>query len=169
MFCVRNAVCTYDARFSKAMKLPQQRERVYIDGLGDIGKGKYTKKVEKINIDDIIDLSDEEILQKIRQNKILRTINVGKQGKHIKGHNNYIAGRSYLMVSTEKAQELVNRYSGTGNLVRTKNGHWRKQEIIISDTDVGYVVDDLTGTEKLTKAFKIHYSQNGVHIVPKKE
>ncbi len=42
-----NARCRYRgtsaeyARFSKAMDLPQQRERVYIDGLGDIGKGKW--------------------------------------------------------------------------------------------------------------------------------
>lgn len=48
-----NARCRYRgtsaeyARFSKAMDLPQQRERVYIDGLGDVGKGKYTKKVLK--------------------------------------------------------------------------------------------------------------------------
>ena len=31
------------ARFSKAMDLPQQRERVTVDGLGNIGVGKYTK------------------------------------------------------------------------------------------------------------------------------
>jgi len=30
------------ARFSKAMELPQQRERVTVDGLGNIGQGKYT-------------------------------------------------------------------------------------------------------------------------------
>lgn len=29
------------ARFSKAMELPQQRERVTVDGLGNIGQGKY--------------------------------------------------------------------------------------------------------------------------------
>lgn len=28
-------------KFSKAMRIPEQRERVRIDGLGDIGKGKY--------------------------------------------------------------------------------------------------------------------------------
>ncbi|MBP1535222.1 MAG: phage minor capsid protein [Ruminococcus sp.] len=30
------------AKFSKAMDIPQQRERVYVDGLGNIGAGKYT-------------------------------------------------------------------------------------------------------------------------------
>ena len=32
-------------RFSKAMNLPQQRERVTVDGLGNIGVGKYKKTV----------------------------------------------------------------------------------------------------------------------------
>lgn len=32
------------ARFSKAMDLPQQRQRVTVDGLGDIGVGKYKKQ-----------------------------------------------------------------------------------------------------------------------------
>ena len=35
------------ARFSKAMELPQQRERVTVDGLGNIGVGKYKKTVDK--------------------------------------------------------------------------------------------------------------------------
>jgi hypothetical protein len=37
------------ARFSKAMELPQQRERVTVDGLGNIGQGKYTPKPEVNN------------------------------------------------------------------------------------------------------------------------
>lgn len=45
-----NARCRYRgtsaeyARFSKAMDLPQQRERVYIDGLKNVGNGKYKSK-----------------------------------------------------------------------------------------------------------------------------
>ena len=30
-------------RFSKAMDLPQQRERVTVDGLGNVGVGKWKK------------------------------------------------------------------------------------------------------------------------------
>ena len=33
-------------RFSKAMDLPQQRERVTVDGLGNVGVGKWKKKVD---------------------------------------------------------------------------------------------------------------------------
>lgn len=45
-----NARCRYRgtsaeyARFSNAMNLPQQRERVTVDGLGNVGVGKYAKK-----------------------------------------------------------------------------------------------------------------------------
>ena len=39
-------------RFSKAMNLPQQRERVTVDGLGNIGVGKYkvTNNINKPNV-----------------------------------------------------------------------------------------------------------------------
>ena len=37
-------------RFSKAMNLPQQRERVTVDGLGNIGVGKYKLPVEKMAV-----------------------------------------------------------------------------------------------------------------------
>lgn len=36
--------------FSKAMGIPQQRERVTVDGLGNVGKGKYTKTDEPAKI-----------------------------------------------------------------------------------------------------------------------
>ncbi|MBQ7129201.1 MAG: phage minor capsid protein, partial [Clostridia bacterium] len=44
------------SRFSKAMGLPQQRERVYGDGLGSVGKGKYKIPVEKSGKSGIIEL-----------------------------------------------------------------------------------------------------------------
>lgn len=56
-----NARCRYRgtsqeySRFSKAMGIPQQRERVTVDGLGNIGVGKYTKAVAKSEKSGIID------------------------------------------------------------------------------------------------------------------
>ncbi|MFQ7566370.1 MAG: polymorphic toxin type 50 domain-containing protein, partial [Clostridium perfringens] len=40
----------------------------------------------------------KEIRDFIKNNQPLK-IEVGKQGKHIVGHNNYIEGRSYLTIS----------------------------------------------------------------------
>lgn len=42
-------------RFSKAMDLPQQRQRVTIDGLGNIGVGKWKKKLDIFDKSDIIE------------------------------------------------------------------------------------------------------------------
>lgn len=46
-------------RFSKAMDLPQQRERVTVDGLGNIGVGKYKKTIAKSAENGIINLNNK--------------------------------------------------------------------------------------------------------------
>lgn len=51
-------------RFSKAMDLPQQRERVTVDGLGNIGQGKWKKSVDKKEKNDIIKLRKERGIEK---------------------------------------------------------------------------------------------------------
>ena len=107
------------------------------------------------------------------QNKIRNTYNLeileGKQGKHILGHNNYIEGRSYLTVSMQEAQELVNRYAGTGHIDRDKNGKWKHTETILHNSVIGVDIDNRTGQKFDTDMFKIHYSKSGTHIVPKRK
>lgn len=46
-------------RFSKAMNLPQQRERVTVDSLGNIGVGKYKKTIAKSAENGIINLNNK--------------------------------------------------------------------------------------------------------------
>ncbi|WP_199533672.1 polymorphic toxin type 50 domain-containing protein [Romboutsia maritimum] len=84
------------------------------------------------------------------------------------GHNNYIEGRSYITISEKEAQELVNKYAGTGELLFASDGKWRNQEIVRTDRVIGYNVSDIDGPKVKTKNFKIHYSKKGTHIVPKK-
>lgn len=94
-------------------------------------------------------------------------IEVGKQGKHILGHNNYIEGRSYLTISLEEAQELINKYASTGDLEMDSKGNWKKRESIKTTKDIGVNVSMIDGSEIVTSDFKIHYSKKGTHIVPK--
>lgn len=163
------------AKFSRAMNLPQQRERIRVDGLGgvDTSFGKPAEirdiTVEKVKLDDIIDLPPKEISGLIQEGKVNLSVREGSQGKHIKGHSNYVEGKSYITIPIEKVQTLVNEYAGHGQLVFNKNGQWSKKEIVISDDYVGYAVNSKTKTEQITKSFKIHYSNKGVHIVPRKE
>ena len=93
-------------------------------------------------------------------------IEVGKQGKHILGHNNYIEGRSYLTISLDESQELINKYAGTGKLDFTQKGDWAKKELIVHDKDIGFSINNVTGEKTVTNRFKIHYSKKGTHIVP---
>lgn len=56
------------ARFSKAMDLPQQRERVTVDGLGNIGQGKY-KLPEDVN-NKTVDIKDKsDIMEESKAHK----------------------------------------------------------------------------------------------------
>ncbi|MDY3812736.1 MAG: phage minor capsid protein, partial [Candidatus Copromonas sp.] len=61
---------------------------------------------------------DDKLKKKIRSPEVNKTIEEGKQGKHILGHKNYKDGRSYLKVSVEEAQRLVDQYAGTGQIKR---------------------------------------------------
>ncbi|WP_419492258.1 polymorphic toxin type 50 domain-containing protein [Agathobaculum sp.] len=112
---------------------------------------------------------DQPIRDHIQSDAQPKTIEVGKQGKHIREHNNYIQGRSYLTISVDEAQTLVNRHAGTGELLRDTKNKWKHQELIRTKQQIGVDVDQLTGEERPTTDFKIHYSNKGVHIVPYKE
>ena len=109
----------------------------------------------------------EETRKRIQSGEQKLTLEEGKQGKHIIGHNNYIEGRSYLTISMKEAQELVDQYAGTGELLFSSEGKWKNQEIIKTDKIIGYNVSDIDNSKIETKNFKIHYSKKGTHIVPK--
>lgn len=113
--------------------------------------------------------SDKKLRKKLRSDDTLKVIESGKQGKHIKDHNNFIEGNSYLTVSEKEAQELVNKYAGTGDVKRDSKGRWTNKEFVTADKKIGVVVDRESGKETSTARFSIHYSKNGVHIVPRKE
>lgn len=70
-----NARCRYRgtsaeyARFSNAMNLPQQRERVTVDGLGNVGVGKY-KSIDKQNKKVIINMGSDKVAEIIKLGNI---------------------------------------------------------------------------------------------------
>lgn len=85
-----NARCRYRGtsqeytRFSREMGLPQQRERVTSDGLGNVGVGKYKKTVDNSGKSDIIKTGEVKILEqaKKRNHKIYITdTEIDKVGK----------------------------------------------------------------------------------------
>lgn len=112
---------------------------------------------------------DEQLRKKIKSDGTSKTVEVGKQGKHIKGHNNYTDGRSYLTVSEKEVQDLVYKYAGTGEIRRDAQGNWTNKEFVKADRKIGVAIDPVTGEEFETSRFSIHYSKKGTHIVPRRE
>ena len=116
----------------------------------------------------------EEVKKQISE--LPKNIRVGQQNKHIAGTNEYKQyvkiqkikgeyGPSRLNGGIEFAQELVNKYSGTGD-PRMKCGRWLNYEFVEANENIGIVVNNLNGIERETNRFKIHYNKNGTHIVP---
>ncbi len=180
------AKCKYQAQldeykqFSKKMGLPEQRERIYYDMRGRVAPGKSSKqavekKLERMynkgNFSDNLKIYEQDIRIKnrIREGKIPTNIEMGKQGKHIKGHNNYIPGRSYLSISELEIKKIIEKYAGNGQIKRDSKGRWTNKEFVTADKKIGVVVDPVTRREKGTARFSIHYSKKGVHIVPREE
>ena len=87
---------------------------------------------------------------------------MGKQGKHIVGHNNYIPGRSIL---TADANQLANS-AGTGQQVGgTPVGLAGSKERVDFGQVIGNYVSPNGQMLPTTKGI-IHYSSSGIHIVP---
>ena len=74
-----------------------------------------------------------------------------------------------MTITEKEAQDLVNKYAGTGKFKRDDNDRWTRKEFVVAERTIGVVVDPKSGNEIKTKRFSIHYSKKGTHIVPRKE
>lgn len=73
---------------------------------------------------------------------------------------------SYLTITKEECQALVDKYAGTGQFKYNPKSN-KMQEIISQNKPIGTYIDPRTG-EVIENAtdFRIHYSKTGSHIVP---
>ncbi|MCX7715031.1 MAG: polymorphic toxin type 50 domain-containing protein [Clostridia bacterium] len=123
-------------------------------------------------------LKDKPIRDKIQSDSTLKIIEKGQQNKHVVGTNEYkqyapklsVAGQygpSRLTISIDEAQKLIDQYSGTGILLKNKDGKWTNTEIITTHQSIiGIAINNITGKEAETTVFKIKYGKNGTHIFP---
>ncbi|MBV6785820.1 hypothetical protein KWH02_11555 [Xanthomonas campestris pv. uppalii] len=89
-------------------------------------------------------------------------INLGQQGKHRIGHNNYLPGRSVL---TGDPSEL-GRHAGTGQKVgNIEVGRPGSKERVDFGREIGSYIDQAGNATSTTNGI-IHYGKNGIHIVP---
>lgn len=117
--------------------------------------------------------TDESIRENIQNGMYPLDINVQVQNKHIEGTSQYKDGRSTLNISIDEAQDLVNKYAGTGTPIII-DGEWKnKERITDNDKDIG-IYKNNQGESSDTSNFIIHYNysdkkqKRGTHIVPSK-
>ncbi|WP_096635829.1 polymorphic toxin type 50 domain-containing protein [Clostridium cochlearium] len=132
-----------------------------------VGESNFFRNISKKdnNNDGNSDIINS-IRNDIKSGKYPLEILESKQGKHIREHNNYIEGRSYLTISIDEAQKIVNKYAGNGIIRLNQNNEWDNKEIVTVDKEIGINVNSMTNEESKTNRCKIHYSKRGTHIVP---
>lgn len=144
-----------------------------------INSHEQAKKLQEKALEQLTLYGERDILRleaesPFKNPKTPLSIDSVMQSKHIQGgkrYRDYMQSHkyepSYLIISEEKAQELVDKFHGTGILKLNQHGEAIPNEIIIdNDEIVGYVVNNQTGESQETSAFKIQYGKNGTHIVP---
>ena len=120
------------------------------------------------------------LMSKINSREISTRIRSQVQGKHIEGtkqFDEYLDIRrargqmpqSILTISEQEAQELVDKYQGTGDVEIQVSGEnsLRIYEFCDADRIVGKWYE--ANSFHTTKRFQIIYSKKGTHIVPVKE
>lgn len=117
------------ARFSKAMDLPQQRQRVTVDGLGNIGVGKWKKSVDKSGESGIIKSKE---VSKIEN---LSDISLNEEVQQLKHSNNFRQGSKKFSESAKRKLyenerilssnnfETAILYDEDGNVIFKKKGN----------------------------------------------
>ena len=174
------AVSQEYTRFSKAMGLPQQRERVgtalagmkYEENPAPKPMKTNTQTVEipldKSEKSGIIDTERKAALEKIGTDELPLKINAGNQNKHIRTSHSFnpADNKSVFYGNLEQAQRLVDAYHGKGEFRFTKAGKWTNKEIITLEKEVGITFNEAVNEWKKTNRFAIHYGKKGTHIVP---
>jgi filamentous hemagglutinin len=88
-----------------------------------------------------------------------------RQNLHMKGHKDYVEGRSYFEADTD-ISKLVDELKGTGEPIFDLKGEWTNKERVVAKSCVGVHVDGASGKETPTKNLTIIYSKDGCHVVP---
>lgn len=177
-----NTLHQYQA-FSKKMDLPEQMERVYMDGLGRIAPGRSFKNSfsksgnsgkikERIRIPQV---PASTISKRVETGEYSLKLSVQQYDKHSFGTKKYMEYRktreakggnpqSHITISAAEVQKVINEKHGTGIIRTDKVGNASNVEYITCDKIIGqyYAKGEFHDTKKAA----IHYSKKGAHLVP---
>lgn len=109
-------------------------------------------------------LANYEALGKLRRQK--QSIHIEGTLENKRANEKRKRKPSCFTISPEEVHELIKEHSGKGEPETDDNGKWIYKEACEADKVIGYIVAN-DGRKAYTRCFKIHYSKNGVHAVPK--
>ena len=170
---VKQRQAQYDA-FCKETGRKKRVDRTQVAGYNRSVSGKVNaaarradkaKTVQK----ETAEKKKSEIREIIKSDTTPKKLNVGKQNEHIRESKGYKEGKSYIYGDLNTAQELVDKYHGTGDIrLNKKSGkwEWNSKEFITLPDDIGVYINNHTGETFPTNTVSIHYSKRGTHIVP---
>ena len=144
--------------FSKAAGLITQNERLNVAGFGKaqaagVNKAIARQKAVAKVVNTEYKKQKTEIRNLIRREYSL-DVNESRQGKHIRGHNNFDPTRSEL---TANPHELAKLYAGNGE-PKISKGKWTEKEWFSHYETIGIWRDE-DGLEIQTSTGMIHYSK----------
>lgn len=167
-------------QLSQISGLPTKKQRLSVSGYRKISTKSVEGKVKKVyNTGDLyrdttLYIKAKKWQEKIRNGDVNLKIREKKQSQHFANSKEYIKDKSYFnekYSNIDKIKELVDKYAGTGWIPDTKENRLNKsKERITTNERIGTYIRKLENGKKVfiqeTNTFIIHYSKNGVHIVP---
>jgi RHS repeat-associated protein len=100
----------------------------------------------------------------IEEISILPALDWNKQEKHFEGHNSFSLGKSTLTANPEKLAQQVGKGTSLNNVPLGQLG---SKERVDFGKVIGNYVDNSGQSTPTTKGI-VHYSKDGIHIVPAK-
>ena len=152
--------------------LPTKAQRTKVSNYKIQSTKEFDKKVKELyNIGTREENAQLYFKAKRRQENIQNgefNLNIieSKQLVHNINSDNYVKGKSYFNISLEEEQELIYKYAGSGFIPNTQKGNLTNKEICTTNKIIGTYINKNLNKEIKTNSFVIHYSKDGVHIVP---
>ncbi len=139
----------------------------FASGSGGGGSSKPVDKSNKNLSETLTNAEKQRILkEKVDSGELPLKINPEKQARHILNIDEISKadGRSYLTVDLKGAQEIIDKYHATGDVVYVPSSK-KFKEFISTNQIIGV---DGRSNSKTKQAF-INYSKTGTHLVPTKK
>lgn len=177
-----NCRCEYVVRFGNNLRVAGYDPEALLKEFNDTGEKTWPEKMKAVRRKDEAEKREREKKEPLRieaanpfkDPSTPLSISSYDQSKHFRGGKKYVEYMkknpyepSYLTISEEECQRLVDKYHGSGILQLDRKGNAMPHELIVdNDLEIGYVVNNKNGEKAITSSFKIHYSEKGTHIVP---